>query len=198
MTIIAQPAEQPQQAPRRVRIQARDALFFRAFAQGYAVAQQDCDGQPITDDTIYGYLHRMMTAPELSPCWKAGAITGWFAALYHIPCSFEEPPKRPKIKPVQAARTPRPIHLHYNDPGFLTAYGAGYEAFAAVVGEEPATDDGLYAELVRDFHAAPTLQEARWSAGYIAGFMAALFRVPALVEDRQPARAVARLERRSQ
>lgn len=197
MTIIAQPAEQQQQAPRRVRIQARDPLFFRAFAQGYAVAQQDYDGQPISDDTIYGYLRRMMTTPELSPSWKAGVITGWFAALYHIPCTFEEQPTRPRLKPVQATCFPRPIHLHYNDPFFISAYEAGYAAFAAVVGEQPATDDGLYTELVRDVPTASTLQDARWSAGYVAGFMAALFRIPALIENRQPTSTVARLERRT-
>jgi len=196
MTIIARSAQQAQSETRRVRIQASEPLFFQAFAHGYGLAQQDYDGQPLTDDTLYGYIRRTMTQPDLSPRWKAGAITGWFAALYHIPCTFEEQTTRPKPKPAPA--TPRPIELHYTDPHFMSAYEAGYAAFAAVVGDQPATDDGLYAELARDFQGARTLTEARWCAGYLAGFMAALFRVSCFVEDRHTTPSLASVERISQ
>lgn len=135
-----------------------------------------------------------MIQPELSPRWKAGAITGWFAALYHIPCMFEEQATLPKPA-ASTIHRPRPIELHYTDPRFMSAYEAGYAAFAAVVGDQPATDDGLYAELVRDFQGITTLEAARWCAGYLAGFMAALFRVPCFVDDRPTARSLASVER---
>lgn len=187
MTIVARPYRRTENAPRRVRIQARDPLFFRAFAQGYAIGHQDDADQPITDDTMYGYIRRVMSAPELSPSWKAGSITGWFAALYHIACTFDEQRTPPEDQPaIPASPRPRPIEIRYLDPHFPTAYGAGYQAFFAVVGEQPATDDRLYAELARDYTPAlgQQLEDARWCAGYIAGFMAALFRVPCFVEER--------------
>ncbi len=198
MTIIARPYRRTQEAPRRVRIQANDPLFFQAFAQGYHLAEMEERSQPITDDTMYGAIRRVMAHPALSPCWKAGLITGWFAALYHIACRFNEPNTPPTLRPVTpVSHLPRPIEIQYLDPHFPTAYGACYQAFVAVVGEQPATDDGLYAELARDY--TPTLdyqnlEEARWCAGYIAGFMAALFRVPCFVEDRLLAHALTTLE----
>lgn len=197
MTILAHPFQQTPEAPRRIRIQASEPLFFQAFAQGYHIAETQYLGQPVTDDTIYGSIRRVMAQPELTPRWKAGAITGWFAALYHIPCRFDE--ATTPMPSAQEASRSRPIDLYYNDPFFLSAYEAGYQAFWAVVGDQPITDDGLYAELARDY--PPTLDqqqlaEARWCAGYIAGFMAALFRVPCFVEDRKTTRSFASLERR--
>jgi hypothetical protein len=200
MTIIARPFRRAEDAPRRVRLQARDPLFFRAFAQGYALARRDDASQPITEDTMYGYIRRVMSAPELSPSWKAGSITGWFAALYHIPCTFDEQSTPPGYHPaLPATHRPRPIEIQYRDPHFPTAYSAGYQAFFAVVGEQPATDEGLYAELARDSTPAlgQNLEDARWCAGYIAGFLAALFRVPCFVEERWLAHALASQERRS-
>ena len=199
MTIIARPYRRTQEAPRRVRIQAHDPLFFQAFAQGYHLAEMEENGQPLTEDTLYGLIRRVMSHAALSPCWKAGLITGWFAALYHIVCTFDEPHTTTVYAPAHlASHRPRPIEIEYGDPHFPTAYGAGYQAFFAVVGEQPATDEGLYAELARDY--TPTLdhqslEEARWCAGYIAGFMAALFRVPCFVEDRLLAQTVFSLER---
>src|SRR5258708_22487227 len=96
MTILARSSQQMESEPRRVRIQASEPLFFQAFAQGYGLAQQDYDGQPLTDDTLYGYIRRTMTQPDLSPRWKAGAITGWVAAVYPIPRTFEEQTTPPK------------------------------------------------------------------------------------------------------
>lgn len=198
MTILARPYRRTEEAPRRVRIQANNPLFFQAFAQGYHLAEMEHTGQPITDDTIYGAVRRVMAHPALSPCWKAGLITGWFAALYHITWTFDEPSMPPTPEPaIPAQHCPRPIEIQYLDPHFPTAYGAGYQAFFAVVGEQPATDDGLYAELARDYTPAlgQNLEEARWCAGYIAGFLAALFRVPCVIEDRLLAHALARVER---
>ena len=53
------------------------------------------------------------------------------------------------------------------------------------------------AELARDYTPAlgQNLEEARWCAGSIAGFLAALFRVPCVIEDRLLAHALARVER---
>lgn len=194
MTLLARPCTQTQQEPRRVRIQARDPHFFRAFAQGYALRQQEeGSGLPLTDDALYGLIRRVMIRPELSPAWKAGLVTGSFAALYHLPCRFEGSEHAPTLLvPVQT----RPIELFYADPHFPTAYEAGSQAFAAVTGSQPATAEGLYAELVRDFCPHATLSEARWCAGYLAGFLAALFRVPCFVEEWNAAREPVRIERR--
>ena len=196
MRILARPLSmRDHQEPRRVRIQARDPQFFQAVAQGVAVRWQE-EGQLLTDDTLYGVIRRVMTQPELSPAWKAGLVTGYFAALYHLPCRFEGQENAPP--PIVPTGGPaRPIELCYADPHFPTAYGAGYQAYAAVFGEQPATAEGLYAELVRDFCAHGTLSEARWCAGYLAGFLAALFRVPCFVEEGYAARSLVRIERRS-
>lgn len=185
------------QEPRQVRIQARDPQFFQAVAHGYALRwQEEGQGQLITDDTLYGVIRRVMTRPELSPAWKAGLVTGYFAALYRLPCRFEgqenaPPPSVPTGGPARA------IELCYADPHFPTAYGAGYQACAAVFGEQPATDEGLYAELVRDFCVHGTLSEARWCAGSLAGFLAALFRVPSFVEEGYATRSLVHIERRN-
>ncbi len=196
MRILARPLSmRDHQEPRQVRIQARDPQFFPAVAHGYALRRQE-EGQLLTDDTLYGVIRRVMTQPELSPAWKAGLVTGYFAALYHLPCRFEGQENAPP--PIVPTGGPaRPIELCYADPHFPTAYGAGYQAYAAVFGEQPATDEGLYAELVRDFCAHGTLSEARWCAGYLAGFLAALFRVPCFVEEGYAARSLVRIERRS-
>jgi hypothetical protein len=198
MTILARPYQRTEESSRRVRIQARDPLFFQAFAQGYHLAEREESSQPITEDTLYGVVRRVMTQPALTPSWKAGLITGWFAALYHIVCTFDEQSAPPGEQPaIPTSQRPRPIEIQYLDPHFPTAYGAGYQAFWAVVGEQPATDDGLYAELARDSTPAlgESLEDARWCAGYIAGFLAALFRVPCFVEERWLARALVTQER---
>ncbi|HLG77294.1 MAG TPA: hypothetical protein VKX46_12830, partial [Ktedonobacteraceae bacterium] len=168
MRILARPLIlRDHQEPRQVRIQARDPQFFQAVAHGYALRWQE-EGQVITDDTLYGVIRRVMTRSELSPGRIAGLVTGYFAALYHLPCRFEGQENAPP--PIASTGGPaRAIELCYADPHFPTAYGAGYQACAAVFGEQPATDEGLYAELVRDFCAHGTLSEARWCAGYLAG-----------------------------
>src|SRR5579883_2205011 len=139
MRILARPLSmRDHQEPRRVRIQARDPQFFQAVAQGVAVRWQE-EGQLLTDDTLYGVIRRVMTQPELSPGRIAGLVTGYFAALYHLPCRFEGQENAPP--PIASTGGPaRAIELRYADPHFPTAYGAGYQACAAVFGEQPATD----------------------------------------------------------
>lgn len=197
MTVVARPLPTTQEKASAVRIQATDTHFFQAFAQAYHLARSQYRGLPLTDDIIFGSIRRVMTQPELSPHWKAGAITGWFAAIYHIPCRFDA--RHTPALPRPDRGIPRPIDLQYHDRDFLTAYRAGYQAFWAVVGDQPATDDGLFAELTRDYLptlGTHTLQEARWCAGYIAGWYAALFRVPCFVADQFSGRSLAVIERR--
>lgn len=182
MTLLAHPDSQIQEMPRCIHILVSEPHFFRAFEQSYSIAEAQYLGQPITDDTLYGAIRRVMAQPGLTPYWKAGAIAGWFAALYHIPCRFDTAtgplvPQMPRC---------RPIELCYNDPRFPSAYKAGYQAFRAVVSDQPITDDDLYAELVRDYLPTlnhPQLTNARWCAGYVAGFMAALFRIPCFTQN---------------
>lgn len=149
MTVVARPLPTTQEKASAVRIQATDTHFFQAFAQAYHLARSQYRGLPLTDDIIFGSIRRVMTQPELSPHWKAGAITGWFAAIYHIPCRFDA--RHTPALPRPDRGIPRPIDLQYHDRDFLTAYRAGYQAFWAVVGDQPATDDGLFAELTRDY-----------------------------------------------
>lgn len=183
MTLLAYPDQQIQEMPCCIHILVSEPHFFQAFKQSYSIAEFQYLGQPITDDTLYGAIRRVMAQPALTLHWKAGAITGWFAALYHIPCRFDTA----TIPPVPQTPRLRPIELCYNDPLFPSAYEVGYQAFRDVVSNQPITDDDLYAELVHHYLptlAHPRLRNARWCAGYVAGLMAALFRIPCFAQNR--------------
>jgi hypothetical protein len=174
------PQPMPQSHLRRIRVRASDTRFFAAFAGSYQTFRET---PPLTDDAIYAAFHRVYCDPTSSPRWQAGRIAGWFAALYHIPCTFAEAPALPS----RPSHAPRAIDLQVTEPLFVAAYREGYQRAAAWSQEHPLTDDDLFLVLDGAYFAyvygRHGLTATRCCAGYLAGWFAHFYGIQSLVAD---------------
>ena len=166
---------------RRVRVQASDTHFFAAFATHYQAYTQ-IPQTPLTDDAIYRAFQHAYRDPALSPRGKAGAVAGWFAALYHIPCAFgDTPPAQPPLP-----HTPRPIDLHVTEPLFVACYSDGYQQAGAPYQAYPLTDDEIFVIIdgasLAYVYQRRSLTATRCCAGYLAGWFARFYGVRSLVD----------------
>jgi hypothetical protein len=173
----------PPADPRRVRVQASDTRFFAAFAGGYQAFQQ-APATPLTDDGIYAVFHHTFRDPNLSSIWKAGRLAGWFAALYHIPCRFQD---TSASAPPAAAHAPRPIELSIIERRFVSCYRDGYRQAARQLQDAPLSDEQIFAVLddastTYVFGRANPLCATRCCAGYLAGWFARFYGIRSLVD----------------
>lgn len=171
----------PTQHTPRIRLQVSDTRFFAAFADSYR-AFHAAPQAPITDDGIYAAFSTTYRDPQCSPCWKAGRIAGWFAALYRIPCTFEDAPApaRPRL------HAPRAIEVRVIERQFVSCYRQGYEQAGTQMQGQPLTDDELFAVLdsahARYITGHKSLTATRCCAGYLAGWFAHFYGVSSLVD----------------
>jgi hypothetical protein len=174
-----------QDDPRRVRVQASDTRFFAAFAGGYQAFLQ-APATPLTDDGIYAVFHHTFRDPNLSAIWKAGRLAGWFAALYHIPCRFQDTATA-DTSPTADTYAPRPIELSIIERRFVSCYRDGYRQAARKLQGAPLTDEQIFAVLddassTYVFGRANPLSATRCCAGYLAGWFARFYGIRSLVD----------------
>ena len=171
----------PEHSP-RVRVQASDTRFFAAFADSYR-ACVEVPPTPLTDDAIYAAYHCIYRDFTASPRWRAGRVAGWFAALYHIPCTFAETPPSAPLP----AHAPRAIDLQVTEPLFVACYREGYQHASTSIREQPLTDDTLFLVLdgayFRYVYGRQSLTATRCCAGYLAGWFARFYGICSLVAD---------------
>jgi hypothetical protein len=79
---------QPERRPFGVTtIEVADDEFFNGYQAGYLLYRITPQVGPLTDTGIYNFLCKHLSAVTTTDRFRAGVLSGWYAALYgyHMP-----------------------------------------------------------------------------------------------------------------